>query len=97
MVEGTTVEVAAMDVVVEAAFEVETMRRRGNQSNKIGEVEDMVMGEAADQINQILSATTVASRDTMKKSTNQMLSATTAASMGTTQNNAILRKKWKKM
>jgi hypothetical protein len=58
-------------VVVEAAIEMETMRRRGSQANKIGEVEDMVVGEATGQINQILSAiTTVASMGTMQKSAN---------------------------
>jgi hypothetical protein len=78
-----------MIVVVEAAIEVETRRRRGSQANKIGEVDEMVVGEATGQINQILSAIiTVVSMGAMQKSANQMLSATTALSMGTTQKSA---------
>jgi gag-polypeptide of LTR copia-type len=54
-----------MVAVVEAAVEVDTMRRRGNQANKIGEVEDVVVGEAANQITRMSSAISVANMVTM--------------------------------
>ncbi|KAE8655248.1 hypothetical protein F3Y22_tig00117034pilonHSYRG01564 [Hibiscus syriacus] len=79
--QGAAVEVAAMVAVVEAAVEVDTMRRRGSQTNKIG--------EAAGQIIQMLSATTAASMGTMQKSANQISIAIIAASMDTMQKSAI--------
>lgn len=81
-----------MVAVVEAAVEVDTMRRRGSEANKIGEVEDVVVGEAAGQIIQMSNATTAASMGTTQKSANQISSAIIAVSMGTMQRSAIPRK-----
>jgi hypothetical protein len=94
VVEGAAVEVATMVAVVEAAVEVDTMRRRGSQANKIGEVEDVVVGEAAGQITRMSSAISVANMVTMQKTTTP-ISITIAARSGITQKIAMPRRKWR--
>jgi tRNA G37 N-methylase TrmD len=93
VVEGAVVEIAIMVAVVEAAVEVNIMKKRGSQANKIAEVEDVVVGEAAGQIIQMSNVTNAASMGTTQKSANQTSSAIIAVSMGTMQRSAIPRKR----
>jgi pyruvate/2-oxoglutarate/acetoin dehydrogenase E1 component len=92
VVEGAAVEVVVLVTV--KAMDVETvMKKRMSRTNRIGMVEDVIVGEAACQIIQMLSATTVASMGTTQNSANQMSSAIIAVSMDTMQMSAIPRKK----
>jgi hypothetical protein len=79
-------------VTVKAVDMKTVMKKRMSRTNRIDMVEDVVVGEAACQIIQMLSATTVASMGTTQNSANQMSSAIIAASMKTMQRSAIPRK-----
>ena len=80
-------------VAVEVANMETILKKRVSRANKIGVVEDMVVGEVADQIIQMSNATTAASMDTTQKSANQISSAIIAVSMGIMQRSAISRKR----
>ena len=86
--------VEVMVLVTVKAADVETiMKKRVTRANRIGMVENVVVGEAAGQIIRMLSATTAASMGTTQKSANQISSAIIAVSMGTMQRSAIPRKR----
>jgi hypothetical protein len=81
-------------MVTVKAVDVETvMKKMMSPTNRNGMVEDVVVREAACQIIQMLSATTVASMGTTQNSANQMSSAIIAVSMDTMQRSAIPRKR----
>jgi hypothetical protein len=95
VVEGAAVEAATMVAVVEVVVEVDTMRRRGSQANKIDEVEDVVVGEAVVQITRMSSAISVANMVTMRR-TATPISVTITARSGITQKIAMPRRKWRR-
>jgi hypothetical protein len=64
-----------------------------SRANRIGMVEDVVVGEVAGQIIQISSATITASMGTTQKSANQMLSAIIVVSMDIMQMCVISKKR----
>jgi hypothetical protein len=91
-VEGVAVEVKEMVTVVEAVVKKGIMRRMSNQANKIGVEEDAVVGEAADQIIPISSATNVTNMITMRRIVTP-ISVTIVARWDISQNNVESIKK----
>jgi hypothetical protein len=94
-VEGVAVEVEEMVTVVEVVVKKGIMRRMGNQANKIGVEEDAVVGEVADQIILISSATNATNMVTMRRIVTP-ISVTIVARWDISQKNIESIKKWKR-
>jgi hypothetical protein len=86
------VEVEEMVTVVEVMIKKGIMRRMGNQANKIGVEEDAIVGETANQIIPISSATNVTNMVTMRKIVT-LISVTIVARWGISRKNVESIKK----
>ena len=94
-VNGVAVAVEEIVAVGKAVVKKGIMRRRGNQTNRIGVEEDAVVEEAVGQIIPTSSATSVANMVTMRRIAIP-ISVTIVERWGILQKNVESRKRWKR-